>query len=791
MKIINLIPCLFIAVATSLPVKANLVAHFPMDVKSGEIIEQISGDRFTVQGNFTPENLPGAEGMALRFDGYTSHIDAALGDIIPAGSKSMTVSFWTAIESYPIIQLDVNTQEKSPIISCLDEEKKTGFGFFVGFDGKYSFKTYVSGWPVSIEVSEPLPTYQWNNLTAVIDGESRSLRLYNNGVEVGVTRFNGNICMTPGSFTFGQGLESRYLGPFELISFNGLIDDVKIWDEVISESVIAGWEPENPANLNIPASRFANQLLRPRFHGMPAGAWTNECHGMYYSEGRYHLFFQKNADGPYMARLHWGHISSANLYDWREEKIALAPGEPYDIKGCWSGCVFSDEKLTSGKPEILYTAVDYEKATIAKATTTDPALVSWIKSDDNPIINGHPVGLSDDFRDPYFFRNGDNAYIIVGTSKDGKGAVTLHRYNEASSSWSNDGDIFFSAQSKSRDGRFWEMPSITPMGDKWLFAVTPLETSTGVKTLYWTGGIDNDGHLKPMSGFDNPRQIELISREGFGLLSPTVYNHDGRTIALGIVPDKLSANDNWELGWAHCYSLPREWSLDANGALLQKPCRELAGMRSEISYSQSGITLDGVRSLAPVNGRSVEIEAVFEVGDVPFGFNLFKNSTGEAKIIYNPSTAELVADFSSLNRLVNDNGVFDGVYRGVLPETPSRGSELKLNIFVDHSIIDIFVNDKWATSIRVFPTDADADEIEVVSNGMTIVKNLKAWNLSPEGSASLWNIEDVVNGKFQDTGVYNIQGMRIAEIENNTEEVCDGLSKGIYIINGKKMYVGR
>ncbi|MDE6399408.1 MAG: hypothetical protein K2L68_00925, partial [Muribaculaceae bacterium] len=26
--------------------------------------------------------------------------------------------------------------------------------------------------------------------------------------------------------------------------------------------------------------------------------WTNECHGMYYSEGRYHLFFQKNGDFP-------------------------------------------------------------------------------------------------------------------------------------------------------------------------------------------------------------------------------------------------------------------------------------------------------------------------------------------------------------------------------------------------------------------------------------------------------------------------------------------------------------
>lgn len=786
MKKINLVSCVCMAaMLAASPADAELVAHFPMDVVSGEITESVSGNRFAVQGNFSPENVPGAEGMALRFDGYTSHIDAALGDIIPSGTKSMTVSLWTAIESYPVIELDVNTNGMAPIVSCIDDEKKTGFGFFVGFDGHYSFRTYVSGWAVSIDVATPLPTYQWNHLVAVIDSESKSLKLYNNGVEVGATRFNGNISMSPGAFMFGQGSESRYLGPFELISFNGLIDDVKIWNEALDESHIAAVKPENPANLNIPASRFAGQLLRPRFHGMPAAAWTNECHGMYYSAGRYHLFFQKNADGPYMARLHWGHISSENLYDWREEKIALAPGEPYDIKGCWSGCVFSDEKLTAGKPEILYTAVDYAKASIAKASTSDPELVEWDKYSRNPIIDRRPTGLSDDFRDPYFFRNGDDAYIIVGTSKNGKGATTLHKYDAATSGWSNDGDIFFSAESASRDGRFWEMPSITPMGDKWLFAVTPLETSVGVKTIYWTGSIDNDGHFLPSPGKESPRQVELISRDGFGLLSPTVYNHEGRTIALGIVPDKLPDTDNWHLGWAHCYSLPREWTVDADGMLLQKPCRELAGLRSDTFFSRAEMSLEGSMSLNPVSGRSAEIEAVFEVGNSVVGFNVFKNSKGEARISYIPSTGEILADFTTLNRLVNDKNVYDGIYRGSLPVTPAKGSELKMNVFIDHSIIDIFINDKWATSIRVFPVDTDADEIEVFADGAASVKSLKAWTLVPGETSSL---ENVVNSSnvIADSNVYNLSGMVVGCAGNDIKETLSELSAGVYIINGEK-----
>ena len=125
---------------------------------------------------------------------------------------------------------------------------------------------------------------------------------------------------------------------------------------------------------------------------------------MAYADGRYHLFFQKNANGPYMARLHWGHISSENLYEWREEKIALAPGASYDIKGCWSGCVFSDTQITGGRPNILYTAVDYGRASIAQAMPDGNDLLNWTKSSRNPIIPGRPDGLSDDFRDPYFFR---------------------------------------------------------------------------------------------------------------------------------------------------------------------------------------------------------------------------------------------------------------------------------------------------------------------------------------------------------------------------------------------------
>ena len=771
-----------IAILSILPLtltsQADLVAHFSMDVKGGMIEETVRGGKYAVEGNFAPENLPGAVGEALRFDGYTSHVKASLGDIL-SDSKTMTVSLWVATPSYPIIQIDTDTKEKTPIVTCLDKDSKSGFGFYLGFNGKYSFETYIGGWPLSVEADLPLPTYQWNNLVAVIDCDARTTKLYNNGVEVGSGKAAGSISYGGGDFYIGQGTESRMAGPFQLMSFNGLIDDISVWNEAKPLSEIQSWKAETEPNLDIPASRFADQLLRPRFHGMPAAGWTNECHGMTYSDGRYHLFFQKNADGPYMARLHWGHISSENLYDWREEKIAIAPGDWYDIKGCWSGCIFTDEEITGGKPNAIYTAVDYVKAMIAQASPETDALDNWVKSQSNPIINGRPAGLSDDFRDPYFFRNGDNAYIIVGSSKDGVGTTTLHRYEPATKTWSNNGDLFFTGTNKATDGTFWEMPNVTLMPDgRWLFTATPLGTSQGVRTLYWTGSIAADGKFVPDADSSAPRLLEMNSREGFGLLSPTIYTHDGKTIALGIVPDKLPSSENWKLGWAHCYSLPREWSLAQDGSLIQKPFDGLKGLRGETMFAQDSFDLSGVLDLSPVTGRSVEICGTFEVGASAFGFNVFKSSTGQGKIYYNPASGELIADFSGLNRLKNDNGVYDGIYRCPLPVKPTNGEQLKVNVFIDHSILDIFVNDRWATSIRVFPTDTDADGIEVFADSTVKVADLKAWILDAANGSG---VESVRTDHVGNPDTYNLQGMTMSSTET--------LPAGLYISNGKKVLI--
>lgn len=65
------------------------------------------------------------------------------------------------------------------------------------------------------------------------------------------------------------------------------------------------------------------------------------------------------------------------------------------------------------------------------------------KAANNPVISGTPAGYSADFRDPYFFRSGNEAYCIVGTSRDGVASTSLHQYNASTGVFDYTGRPFY------------------------------------------------------------------------------------------------------------------------------------------------------------------------------------------------------------------------------------------------------------------------------------------------------------------------------------------------------------
>jgi beta-fructofuranosidase len=736
MKIKSIVLAAFISFISFAGNGQQLIAHFPMDVNGNMIKETVSGKSFVVTNNATVrENLPGAERKALRFDGFSTFINA---EISSGGMilSEMTASLWCAMETYPIMNVNDHTNAMTYIAGNLNEAEKTGFAFVVNALGSYGFEIYIDGTKRTCYVTlEKLDKYQWVHLAATVkDGK---ICLYKNGELAARTTFSfSSFSLGNKSFIIGKSFTDEKAGVFHINTINGLIDDIRIYSIALPENNLGYRTPDNAADLTIPKSRHSDDIQRPEFHALPETNWTNEPHGLTWYNGKYHIFFQKNANGPYMAKLHWGHLSSVDLIEWKEEKIALAPGNDYDIKGVWSGCSFIDAEMTGGKPNIFYTGVDYGKATINQAIPSDNDLISWTKSAQNPIIQGRPAGLSDDFRDPFVFKSGESIYMVVGTSKDGAGATTLHRYDKNSGTWSNDGSIFYKTPNPSVCGTFWEMPAVVQMNDgKWLLFVTNLGTQKGTETLYWVGTLNTNGAFTPYS--DTPKRLELFSGKGYGLLSPSIMQRNGKTIAIGIVPDKLPGEQNLKLGWAHLYSLPREWMVDASNTLVQKPGEELSRMRSASeTYAIQNNSLTGSNAINQVSGKAVEIEAQFIISQAQkIGFTVRKSSEG-VKVYYSPITNKITVDAQSVTRLWNDAGSYNGLYEAVIPEKLNIGERMKLHLIIDHSIMDIFVNDKYASSIRIFPADSNSDIIEVFSEGgSTTFDYLNVWKLDTSHSS--------------------------------------------------------
>ena len=774
MKLRNLFIITLLTASTAVGNAQQLVANFNMTVSEGKIVESVSKQSFTVNSALPACDVEGLSGRAMRFDGYSNYVKANLKNI-SLNESNLSINVVLAAETYPMMNTAEaeNTPTYATVCGNLDETSKKGFAIQLSSQGHLRFRfvsAYANGYLFTIDSSEKLPQGSWNQITAVLDKSANLATLYLNGKEVGTCKMGrSEIVASNADFLIGKDATEQKSGPFLINTFCGLIDDISIYNESLSKEKVAQLASNvknDVPDFNYPESRYSESLWRPQFHGMPSGGWTNECHGLTYSNGKYHVFFQKNANGPYMARLHWGHISSENLYKWTEEPIAIAPKESYDIKGCWSGCVYEDD----GKINALYTAVDNAKAVIAKATPDDNGLISWSKQ--GVIINGRPAGLSDDFRDPYFFTSGGKKYIIVGTSKDGIGACTLHKYENGN--WTNDGKIFFRGTNANQHGTFWEMPNVTDMGNgKILFTVTPLNTGVGVRTIYWVGTINTDGTFAP--SHDQPKTLEMagISKDGYGLLSPSIFQQDGKTLMLGIVPDKISGERNYSMGWAHNYSLPREIWLDKNGDMCQKPYSGLAAMRTETSFNSS-FRLTGSQELAPVKGRQIELLGKFTVGSGEMGFRFLKNNDKYASLSYDASTGVVSLDLSRLERVSNDGGTYNGVYSASLPERLAVGETLVLHMFLDGSIADVFINEQFAFSVRLFPTDVDAIATEVFSTTDTEV-NVSAWVLDAN-SSSQTSIQSVSNDTETSRRIFALDG---TQLNRNPR-------RSIFIENGKK-----
>ena len=70
------------------------------------------------------------------------------------------------------------------------------------------------------------------------------------------------------------------------------------------------------------------------------------------------------------------------------------------------------------------------------------------------------------------------------------------------------------------------------------------------------------------------------------------------------------------------------------------------------------------------------------------------------------------------------------LFRSTAPFRLDAGETLKLRIFIDKSIVEVFVNGKQVVAARVYPDRKDSVGVSVRSNGDSAeLKSLDAWQM--------------------------------------------------------------
>jgi len=452
---------------------------------------------------------------------------------------------------------------------------------------------------------------------------------------------------------------------------------------------------------------------RPAYHFLPVKNWMNDPNGLIQFNGDYHLFYQYNPNGASWANMSWGHAKSKDLVHWERLPVALLPDQPYDRYGVFSGTAVND----SGTAAVIYTCIsspDFRKEGQCLAQSRD--MVRWEKYSGNPVIAAPPRGLRTvGFRDPYVWNQDGRWNMVVGSGiRDRGGAILLYRSKDLRV-WEYAGPVAVGDIRK--NGRMWECPSFFQLGKKWVMIVSPM---TG-RTIYFVGDFKDD-KFSP----DFQEELDL----GGSLYAPQVFKDDqGRSVMFGWLKENYWLASR--RGWQGVQTLPRVLTLGADNRLNFEPAREVESLRGKkfrLEDIKAGPGSGGV--IKEAKGDALEIFAEIEVREAAQAGIKVRASPDDSEqtlIYYDRAGERLVVDRSRSSR--------DPAAKTPMRSAPfklAEGETLKLRIFLDRSVVEVFANSRVVMSSRIYPARADSLGLELFSTSGTMrVKSLDIWEMTP------------------------------------------------------------
>lgn len=454
---------------------------------------------------------------------------------------------------------------------------------------------------------------------------------------------------------------------------------------------------------------------REAYHFMPPAGWMNDPNGLIRHGETYHMFYQHHPYKPEWDDMYWGHAVCRDLLHWEHRPIAIAPFEPYDIDGVYSGSSVEVDREVN----IFYTGVYAENGEArqcqCRAKLMDDG-ITVVKDQNNPVIVYPPEGYSKtDFRDPKVFLHDGVYYLVAGSSKENRGVMLLFTTRDF---------VHFTFQSQlvendSPKDIMWECPDLVDFGDKQILFESRI-TDEYMDNIYFSGRVD----------FQKGKFTETCR----GKLDYGVDYYAAQSFSDGNRKIVIAWMDMWQMehpterqGWVGAMTLPREIRVGKDGAAVITPCKETEMLRRGAPQVLENLSLQdpGTDRFRALDGDCVELKLRFayeENSKFTIRLRGSVDGTEYTSIEVDTEKKELHMDRSASG---------EGKLKDSFCPFREKDGQLDLHIFVDHSSIEVFVNDGEAVMTnRIYPSPDSIHADLFMSKGACTLVKAEAYALS-------------------------------------------------------------
>jgi len=467
-------------------------------------------------------------------------------------------------------------------------------------------------------------------------------------------------------------------------------------------------------NANSTARSLREHLLRdpfrPGYHFViPEGRGRPfDPNGAIFWKGRYHLFYITNDERG----ISWGHVSSTDLFHWRHHPTGL-------IGNMFSGNCFINKE---GRPTICYHHYLHGGGGgNAMAVALDDDLNQWEKLESNPITPitqpGNPHHGKYESWDPFAWVEGDTYYAIFG----GKGVqAAVAKSKSLAGPWSYTGNLLANTVEGVAIDEDISCADLFKIGDKHML----LCISHRLGCRYYLGDWKNEQF--------HPTFHEKMSWVDHSFFAPeSLLDDRGRRIMWAWIFDRPGAQTRMDHGWSGTMSLPRVLTLGDDGMLRMNVPEEIERLRyNPKEKTNLAISADSELPVNDIRGDSIELIVDFAATEAQqFGVKVCCSPDGqeETLIYYDAVDKKLKIDTNKSSLVEGSKSIEAG------PLELKPGEPLRLRVFVDKSVVEVFAGDgRQAVMRRIYPSLEESVGVTLFSKGgSATVTTLKAWDMMP------------------------------------------------------------